>query len=273
MEDELELLNTVYNTVVSYLVESGFLILYACIILVIGFIVGRKLGDVVLGICQKKNLDITLSRFFGSCVRLIVIGFAFMLALSRLNIEITPFVAAIGAIGLGAGLAVQGLLSNYGAGLSIILTRPFVVGDTIKVLGVAGVVREVHLAYTILGNEDNEKITIPNRHILGEIIHNSQSDSMLELDVGIAYGSDPQQAVTVILEALAGITGISKVRSPQVGIHEFADSGINMGVRVWVQTELLFETRYRCNMAIHQGLKSAGIVIPFPQREVRMLES
>jgi len=271
MEQEIEQVTRLYNLIVEYLVTRSFGILAAIIIFIIGFLIARKVGNLVFSLAQKKNLDVTLSRFFASCVRIALIAATLIVALPKIGIQVTPFVAAIGAVGLGAGLAVQGLLSNYGAGLAIILTRPFVVGDTIKVQGVTGVVKEVHLSHTILSNEDNEQITIPNKHIVGEIIHNSQADSIQELAVGIAYSSDPQQAVQVIRDALKNLDGISDAREPQVGIDEFGDSSINIAIRVWVKTEKLFETRYRCNMAIFQALEANQISIPFPQREVRML--
>ncbi|MBL4819960.1 MAG: mechanosensitive ion channel family protein [Gammaproteobacteria bacterium] len=271
MEQELEQVSQIYNIVVEFLVEYSFQIVGAIIVLIFGIIIGRKIGNLIFSLCQKKELDATLSRFFASCARVAIIAATVIVVLPKLGIQITPFIAAIGAVGLGAGLALQGLLSNYGAGLSIIITRPFIVGDTIKVQGVAGVVEEVHLAHTILTNEDSVRITIPNKHILGEIIHNSQADSILELSVGIAYSSDPKQAITVLQEALENIEGISEQRTPQVGIDQFGDSAIDIAIRVWVKTEKFFETRYRCNMAMHDALAKNNIAIPFPQREVRML--
>ena len=269
--EELEQVSAIYNMIVTYLVSYSFQIIGAIVILVIGTYIGRRVGDLVLAVCQKRNLDITLSRFFGSCARIAVIASAVIIALPKLGIQITPFIAALGAIGLGAGLAIQGLLSNYGAGLSIILTRPFVVGDTIRVQGVCGVVKEVHLAYTLLSNEDGEVITIPNRHIIGEIIHNSQADTMLELSVGIAYTSDVRAAVTAIEQALQAVNGLSTQRPVQIGIDKFADSAIELGIRCWAQTERLYQTKYACNRAIHDALQTHGIAIPFPQREVRLL--
>lgn len=269
--EELEQVGAIYNMIVTYLVTYSFQIVGAIIIVLVGGYLGRRVGDLVLNICQKRNLDITLSRFFGSCARIAIIASAVIIALPKLGIQITPFIAALGAIGLGAGLAIQGLLSNYGAGLSIILTRPFVVGDTIRVQGVCGVVREVHLAYTLLGNEDGEIITIPNRHIIGEIIHNSQADTLLELSVGIAYASDVAAAITAIRQGLTAVEGLSQSRPPQIGIDEFGDSAITIGVRCWALTERLHETRYRCNQVIHDTLQAGGIAIPFPQREVRLL--
>lgn len=213
----------------------------------------------------------TLSRFFASAVRILIIVAALMVALPKLGIQITPFVAAVGALGLGAGLAVQGLLSNYGAGVSIILSRPFVVGDTIRVQGVWGVVEEVHLAFTLLTNEDGEVITIPNKHIIGEIIHNSQADTVLELEVGIAYDSDTEQAIAAVRAAPTEISGLSESRPVQVGILRFGASSIDLGVRCWVQTKQFHEARFKVNAAILAALQQAGIAIPFPQREVRLL--
>ena len=272
MEQELEQVTQIYNLIVAFMVDYSFQILGAIIVLILGVIIGRKVGNLIFRLCEKKELDITLSHFFAGCARIAIIAATVIVVLPKLGVEITPFVAAIGAIGLGAGLAVQGLLSNYGAGLSIIITRPFVVGDTIKLLGVSGLVKEVHLAHTILTNEDAEKITIPNKHILGEIIHNSQADSMLELSVGIAYDSDPQQAIRIIENALKGIEGTSDERESQVGIEQFGDNAIDVAIRVWAKTEQYFDTRFRCNMAVHKALQENQIAIPFPQREVRLLE-
>ena len=271
MQEELEQFNELYNMIVTYLVTYSFSIVGAIIILAVGFYIGRRMANLVEGLCLKKDLDITLSRFFGSCVRILIIVAAFMVALPKLGIQVTPFIAAIGAVGLGAGLAVQGLLSNYGAGLSIILTRPFVVGDTIRVQGVWGVVKEVHLSHTVLTNEDGELITIPNKHIVGEIIHNSQADTVLELSVGIEYGADAERAINVIKQALDGIDGLSTERPVQVGIDGFGDSSVDIAVRCWAKTERFFQVKYACNSAIFAALAEAGIGIPFPQREVRML--
>lgn len=271
LEQELAQVTALYNMITTYLVTYAFQILGAIIIMALGVFIGRRASDWIFRLCQRRKLDVTLSRFFASTTRIALIVCALVISLPKLGIQVTPFIAAIGALGLGAGLALQGLLSNYGAGLSIILTRPFVVGDTIKVQGVAGQVQEVHLSHTVLTNEDKELITIPNKHIIGEIIHNSQADSVLELGVGIAYSADPRQAIQVVRDALAAVDGVSRQRSPQVGIHRFGDSSIDLGIRLWARTERLFEVRYQSNLAIYNALEAAGIPIPFPQREVRIL--
>lgn len=272
MEQEIEQVAEIYNLITTYLVTYSFQILGAIIIMVIGVLLGRKLSSVVFAIAERRGVDITLSKFFASATRIAVIASAIIIVLPKLGVQITPFIAAIGALGLGAGLAIQGLLSNYGAGLSIILTRPFVVGDTIRVQGVWGVVKEVTLAYTVLSNEDDEMITIPNRHIIGEIIHNSQEDTVLELSVGIAYDSNTKQAIEVIQQGLGKVEGLSEKRPVQVGINNFGDSSIDIGIRCWAKTERFHEVKFACNSVLQDVLSDHSIAIPFPQREVRLLQ-
>jgi len=268
VSEEFEQMAEVYQLMTTFLVTYSFQIIGAIIILLIGLLIARKVHNLILALCQKKNLDITLSRFIASAVRLLVIAMVGIIALNKVGISVTPLIAAIGAIGLGAGLAVQGLLSNYGAGLNIILARPFVIGDTIHVEGVKGIVEEIHLAYTMLCDEDGVSIMIPNKHIIGEIIHNSQSDSLQVLSVGIAYHCDPKSAVKVIRDALSSLPGLSTDREPLIGIDGFGDSSIDIGIRLWAKTERMFECRYAANMAIHDALEQAGIEIPFPQRDI-----
>lgn len=271
MEQELEEISAIYQMVTEYLVNYSFQILAAIVIFIIGLVVSRKVADWVLGFLVNRNVDATLSRFTASTLRLLILTMVMIIALGKLGISVTPFVAAIGAASLGVGLALQGVLSNYGAGVTIIVVRPFVEGDTISVQNVTGIVQEIKLGYTILTDEDGVKITIPNRHIVGEIIHNSHADRILELTVRVAYQTDPELAINCIQDALQGVEGISDERYPLVGIHAFGEHSIDIGIRAWAKTQSLFQTRYRVNLAVHKALQEQGIVIPFPQREVRLL--
>ena len=271
MEQELAQFTAIYAQIVAYLVEYSFQIVGAVIVFLIGLFISRRVGALILALCKRKNLDITLSRFFSSSARLTVVVATLIIVLPKIGIQITPFSAAIGAVGLGAGLAVQGLLSNYSAGLSIIFTRPFVVGDTIRVRGVWGIVEEVHLSHTVLTNEDGEIITIPNKHIVGEIIHNSQAYTVLELTVGVAYDSDIDIAISAVRTAVSRIEGLSTDRVSQIGIARFGDSAIEIEARVWEQTSKFHEERFEANYVISGALDKAGIGIPFPQRVVRLV--
>lgn len=269
---ELQQAQQVYDLIVNYMVTYSFQILAAIIIMILGVVVARKVSNFLENFMVKKGLDVTLSHFTASFLKIIIITFAAIMALGELGIEVTPFIAAIGALSLGAGLALQGLLSNYGAGVSIIVARPFVVGDTISVQGVTGVVKEVKLAFTILTNEDEVEITIPNKHIVGEIIHNSHANSIVESSIGIAYDSDTDKALSIIAKAVSQTDGVVQEKPPQIGIENFGDSSIDIGMRYWVATQSLFDTKYEVNKAVFAALGENNIEIPFPQRDVRLVK-
>lgn len=271
MEQEIQQLQNVYALITEFFVNYSFQLVGALIILLIGLIIAARVGKLVERFCLKHNLDITLSRFLGSCSKIAIVTAVLIICLNKLGISVTPFVAAIGALSLGAGLAVQGLLSNYGAGLNIVITRPFVIGDTITVQEVTGIVDEVHLAYTILKDEDDVKITIPNRHIIGEILHNSKGYKLAESSLGIAYDSNVELALSTIRSVCRDMA-LDTHQPPQVGIDNFADSAIEISVRYWLPTHQYHELRFEFNGRMFKAIGAANIKIPFPQREVRMLE-
>lgn len=267
----MEKLQGLKDQLILYLVENGMRLFLAIVIILIGFWLGKSLARLILKVCEKRELDVTLARFFAGFTKLIIIALAIIMALSKAGIEITPFIALLGASAFGLSLAVQGPISNYGAGIVLIVTRPFKVGDTLSVSGQSGIVDHIALGNTQLVNEDDEKITIPNRKVLGEIFINSQEFKIVEGVVGIAYSEDPETAIHCVREAIGSIQEVARDRQPDVGIDAFADSSINIGYRVWVPTEIYHKTRYRINLAIYQALQKESIVIPFPQRDVHII--
>lgn len=272
MEMELATLQKVYDVVVEFIINYSFQILGALIILVIGAKLASWFGRLIENLLVKKNVDVTLSHFLGNMVKALVLAFVFIMAIGKFGISIAPFIAALGAVAFGSSLAIQGPLSNYGAGLTIILSRPFVVGNTIMVKGVSGIVEEIRLSSTVLTTEDGEMITIPNKHIVGEILQNSFENKIVETCVGISYGDDPQKAIAVVEEVLQGIPEVRQDPGPQIGIEQFADSSINIGIRYWIPTRRYFELLYLVNLQIHQRFQQAGINIPFPQRDVHLVQ-
>ena len=270
MAEEIDQFKAIYDLIVTFFVTYSFQLIGALIILLIGLLVSNRVARLVSRTCDKHGIDVTLSRFLASCTKIIIIVAVAVICLGKIGISVTPFIAAIGALSLGAGLAMQGLLSNYGAGFNIILTRPFVVGDTITVQGVTGIVKEVRLAHTILSDEDEVTILIPNRHIVGEIIHNSNDFTVVESTLGVAYSNDINLVTTTIKSVLHEL-GVDINRPPQVGIDEFGGSSINFGIRFWVPTDKYHQLRFRVNDELFKALHLAGIEIPFPQREVRLL--
>jgi small conductance mechanosensitive channel len=271
IRQEIDQVSYMYNIIIDFFANYTFQLIGAFIIFSLGYMLAGKISNVVLKICTKHKLDITLSQFLANTSKMLIVVMIAIVSLSKLGISVTPFIAAIGAISLGAGLALQGLLANYAAGFNIIIIRPFVVGDTITVQGVTGVVKEVLLAYTIINDQDDVRITIPNKHIVGEVLHNSQNDSLLELNVGIAYKEDPLQVITLLEKAIKDIDIVGESREPQVGISEFADSSINISIRLWTPTINLYSAKFKAYKAIYLALKNNNIDIPFPQRDVHLI--
>ena len=226
MEMDLATIQTLIDKLIEFSVEYSFQVVGAIIVLIVGIFVGKWVSKLIVKLCEKANLDITLSKFLASVGKIIIIAFTLIIALGKFGITIAPFVAAIGAAAFGAIYAIQGPLSNYAAGLAIILGRPFVVGDTINVAGVDGVVDEVKLACTTLIDEDGVIITIPNKKIMGEILKNSKEYRFVEGSVGISYSDDPEKAVKVVQATLSAAIDVTDKPVPQVGIEKFGDSSL-----------------------------------------------
>jgi len=270
LKQEIDQVTQIYNIIIDFFTNYSFQLIGAIIIFILGYMFAGKISKFVLRLCQRHELDITLSQFLANTTKMLIVVMITIVSLGKLGISVTPFVAAIGAISLGAGLALQGLLANYAAGFNIIIIRPFVVGDTIKVQGVTGVVEEVLLAYTVLKNEDGVTITIPNKHIVGEILHNSQHDSLLELSVGISYSNNPLEVTKLLEETMLSLGIIGENRNLQVGIEEFSDSAITIAIRLWTPTVNLYANKYKAYAKIYTVLEEANITIPFPQRDVHI---
>ena len=271
VQQELQTLSKFYEIVLDFVVNYSFQVVGALLILAVGALVSRWVARLLLDTCEKRNVDVTLSKFLASVVRILIFALFVIISLGKFGITLAPFIAAIGAVFFGASLAMQGLLSNYAAGLTLILARYFKVGDTITVQGVSGVVDEIRLAMTFLSTEDGEVITIPNKLIVGEILQNSFEFKVVEMVIGIDYGDDPALAKSVIEKVLASRDDVAEEPRPQVGVDNFAESSIDVGFRYWVPMKSYYQSRYGANLAVFESLKTAGISIPFPRRDVTLL--
>lgn len=268
---QLHLIEKLYELALAFLLEYSFQIIGAILILILGVLVARWAGRAVERICRKHRLDEILVRFISATTRVVILVGVGIICLGKLGISVTPFVAAIGALSLGAGLALQGVLSNYGAGLVIMITRPFKVGDTLSVLGVGGVVAQVNLGTTILDTADGEKITIPNKQIMGEILVNSQANKLWEGTITVA-GVDPQKAIAVINHILAQHDRVISDPAPQVGIQQFGPASLIIGFRYWIPTREYYPVAYQVNAHIFERFRAEGITGPVPLQEVRVLK-
>jgi small conductance mechanosensitive channel len=273
LESEFQRAELIYEKLIQFFVEYSMQVVGAIIILFIGYIVANKISQWITNFLIKKELDITLSQLIGSISYFAILFCFVVIALGKFGISITPFIAALGAFTLGAGLAIQGIVSNYGAGFSIIFSRPFVVGNTLTVQHVSGVVEEIRLAYTVLKTEDNERITIPNKEIIGQILENSFAYKLVDSDLTIEPASDPRRAVNLLAERLNNMDCVSDEPGVQVGIDGFTPLGIRLGIRCWVPTATYYESKYQVNAEIFDALSAGGIKLSTPRQEVRMIEA
>jgi len=271
MDKELADVNKFYNVIVEFFANYSLQIIGALIIFIIGVIASKYVQKLIYKLLINNKIDETLSGFVSNFVRFLVVAMMAILALGKLGISIAPFIAALGALSLTAGLALQGSVSNFAAGIILVITKPFKIGDTITVHDVYGEVEDIKLSYTILQNEDGEQITIPNKYMIGDVLINSFSYRIVEGNVGVAYSSDVQNAVAVIKDVIAKQDEVSSENEPIVGIEKFNDSSIDIGYRYWVPTKSFFKTQYDVNLKILNAINTADITIPFPQREIRIL--
>jgi small conductance mechanosensitive channel len=273
IQEWIQMAQNLGQMAVEYLVKYGFQVLGGLIILFIGFKLANWAAHLFIAFGAKKKFDITLTKFLSNIIRGVILVFVVLMAVEKFGVTINPLIAAASAMIFGASFALQAPLSNYAAGLMVILTRPFVVGNTIQVKGVCGIVEEVKLPCTVLVTEDGERITIPNKEIVGEILYNSAANKVVEKSVGVSYSDDPQKAVDVIREALKRLPRVCQSPAPQIGIESFGDSAINIGLRYWVPTQEYYHVLYEANLAVFRALQQSKITIPFPQQEVRMLNN
>ncbi|WNY99475.1 mechanosensitive ion channel family protein [Sulfurospirillum sp. 'SP'] len=271
MDKELQTLQKFYNIVIEFLTNYSFQLLGALIIVIIGWFAAKYAYTLLMRLFESHHFDSTLSKFIANVVKILIFAAMIVIALGKIGISIAPFVAAIGAVSLTAGLALQGSVSNYAAGVLLIISRPFKVGDTLSVAGVYGVVEEIKLSYTVLRNEDEELITVPNKQMIGDVLVNSFDVRVVESSIGVSYEQDPAKAISLIKEVLSGFKDVSKEHKPVVGIAKFGDSSIELGLRYWVPTKSFFKTQYEVNLALYKALHENHVTIPYPQREVRIL--
>lgn len=256
MDKEIETLTKFLNTLVEFAVTYGFQILGALVFLLIGLKVAGWAGRRVAILAGGKNVDPTLAKFMGNVARIVIIAVLAIITLGNFGISIAPLIALAGAGAFGVTIALQGPLSNYGAGLSIILGRPFAVGDTITLGRTSGVVEEVKLAGTVLVGENEERILIPNKEIVGKVIVNSETRRLIQTKIAVDGDADVAKAIAALRDAIP-----ADVVSGQtlIGVHDFTYGGIVLGVRFWVPSTRYFETRYRVNLDLLRALREAGV--------------
>jgi small conductance mechanosensitive channel len=252
-------------------IRYGFQLVGAFVILAVGILSARWAGNIVQRWLLRHDMDPPVRLLIVRIVRVIVLLFTLVVALDKFGVQIAPLIAGIGVAGLGIGIALQGVLSNVIAGLSIIFTKPYRIGEYIEVSGVHGQVIMIGIFSTTLVHPDQSRIVIPNRKIVGEILHNYGSVRQLDLSVGVAYGANLDQAMSIAREVLAENARVLKEPVPLVGVRVLADSQITIAVQPWVAVGDYGPAQAELYQAIVERFRARKIDRPFPQQDVRLI--
>ncbi|HXV28301.1 MAG TPA: mechanosensitive ion channel domain-containing protein [bacterium] len=254
------------------LMTYGLDILAALVIV----IVGRWMAKLVTGffnkITAKANMDAALSSFLSHLIYIGLMTFVVIAALSKLGIQTTSFIAVVGAAGLAVGLALQGSLANFAAGVLIILFKPFKVGHFIVAGGERGTVQEITIFHTVLNSPDNARIVMPNAQITGGSITNYSANETrrVDLEVGVSYSDDLKKTKEVLTGVVASYPGVLKDPAPVIAVKALGDSSVVFVVRPWVKATEYWPSYFGLTEKIKLELDRNHITIPFPQRDIHI---
>ena len=271
MDEHLQILEHAQRTAIDLAIQFGPKVVVALLILTAGYFAGRWVGRLVNSMLAKIGLDETLRLLLTRVVRLVVLGLFVIMALQNLGVQLLPLLAGLGVAGAGIALAMQGVLGNLAAGLTIIFTRPFKVGEYISIVDEEGTVEEIKLFNTVLGHPDRSRIVIPNRKIVGEILHNYGELRQLNVEVGVAYDTDITAALAAIRDLLAANPRVLQQPEPVIRVLSLGDSSVQIAVRPWATVPDYNAASSEVTQAVLETFRDRGIAIPFPQREVRLL--
>ena len=248
----------------------GIRVIAALAIFIIGRWVAKGLRNLLRRIMKRNQVDKTLISFVCSLVYVLLLAFVIIAAINKLGIQTTSFIAIIGAAGLAIGLALQGSLANFAAGVLMIIFRPFKVGDLIEGGGTTGTVEEIQIFTTQLKSADNKTIIVPNSKMLGGNIVNYSTKETRRVDMtfGIGYDDDIDKSRSVIQGIISKDERVLKDPAPLVVVSELADSSVNFTVRVWTKSGDYWGVFFDTTEAVKKQFDAEEISIPFPQQDV-----
>jgi small conductance mechanosensitive channel len=258
----------------NYFADHGPSFLSALVILAVGVFVARWLGRAARRWLGRPELQLEppIQMLGARLIRLLAFVFALLIAADTAGVHVTALLTGLGVIGVGVGLAMQSVLGNLMAGLNLIFTRPFRVGEYVELLGVQGRVLTIELFSTTLLSGDRSEIIIPNHKIVGEILRNFGQIRQLNMSVGVAYGADLNVVLATVRGVLERNPRVLKDPAPGVGINLLADSSINVTISPWTTVADYGAAQTEIYQAVVESFRTQNINIPFPQREVRLLE-
>ena len=252
----------------------GLKIIAAIVIFIVGRWVAKFFRNLTRKLMIKGDVDVTLVSFAGNLIYVALLAFVIIAALGQLGIQTTSFIAILGAAGLAVGLALQGSLANFAAGVLMVIFRPFQVGDFIEGAGVAGTVEEIQIFTTQLKTPDNKTIIIPNAKMTEGNITNYSNKGTRRVDLifGIGYGDDIDKARNLIQDELSREKRILPEPAPQIVVTELAESSVNVAVRPWVNAGDYWNVYFDLTENVKKRFDAEGITIPFPQRDIHVYE-
>lgn len=254
--------------------EFGLQILAALVIFVVGRWVARRLASLLEKGMKRAGTDSTLIGFLRNIVYYALLTFVILAAVAQLGVQTTSFIAVLGAAGLAVGLALQGSLANFAAGVLIILFRPFKAGDYVEAGGVSGSVETISIFTTTLRTPDNKTVIVPNGQITGSAITNYSARDTRRVDMvfGVGYDDDLDKVQRVIEEVVKADGRVLDDPAPQVVVASLGDSSVNFNVRPWVKTEDYWGLYFDLNKRLKQRFDDEGVSIPYPQRDLHLVE-
>lgn len=265
----------IFIKIFGLIVEYGLRVIAAIAIFIIGIIAARIIRSLIVKMLKKSHVDDTLISFIRSLSYITMLVFVIIASLGQLGIQTASFVAVLGAAGLAIGLALQGSLANFAAGVLMIIFKPFKVGDWIEGGGASGSVEEISIFTTVLKSGDNKKIIVPNAKMTsGNIINYSAKETRrVDLVASVSYKDDIDKVKSVLSDILSNDDRILKEPAPTIAVSSLADSSIDLFVRPWVKASDYWSVYFYLNETIKKRFDEEGISIPFPQQDVHIYKA
>ncbi len=266
-----EILTTVKSWATAYSIQ----IIGAIVILLVGILTAKLLRRLMRRLINKSNLEPTIANFLSNLFYGLLVTFVVIITLGQLGVETTSFIAILGAAGLAVGFALKDSLSNFAAGVMVLIFRQFNVGDSIEGGGTKGTVEEVNIFSTRLVTPDNKVVFVPNSKLVSDNITNFTAKDTRRVDMvfGIGYSDDIDKARGVILKVISSDDRILRDPEPQILVGELADSSVNFNVRPWVKKEDYWGVYSDVTENIKKRFDEEGISIPFPQRDIHTFQN
>ena len=270
MENQIALLDQAKSTLIDLAIKFGPKVVIAIIIIVAGVYAGRSLGRIFDRSLGRLRLEPPVRTLLVRLLRLLVLALFMIMALQNLGVELLPLIAGLGVAGAGIALAMQGVLGNVVAGLTIIFTRPFRVGEYISIVGVEGQVESIDIFDTRLSHADHSTVVVPNRKIVGEILHNYGQIRQLNMSVSIARARDVEGALAAVQAVVHANPCVLKEPAPVIGVTRLDSGAITIAIAPWVKVADFRPAGVEINRAIVEKFAGAGIQYPAPPVEIRV---